>query len=738
MSEPLERIGQQIHDAYAKNRRVMSFQDYLRMALAAPARHARSSAQYISDVFQHYGTTQVDTPRGQVTRFGLFDCPFDGGRDALIGQEDTQLRLYRAIQNFVREGKTNRLVLLHGPNGSAKSTLLGCVARGMEHYSTLEEGPLYKFNWIFPMQKISRAGIGFGERGPADSPLDSYADLDDALIDARLPDELRDHPLLLLPLEHRREALAQAIREHAPGFQISDYLMHGDLGPRNRQIFEALLAAYKGDYLKVLRHVQVERFYVSRRYREAAVTIEPQQYVDARTRQITMERSFQALPSALQNMALFEYAGELVDANRGLIDYEDLLKRPLEAYKYLLVTVEHGTVALDNAILQVDEVFVGSSNEGHLAVFKEVPEFQSFKGRLELIRVPYLLDYKQEMRIYEEYTQTVVGRPVAPHVPYVAALWAVLTRMRKPLPEKYPKSLSDLVGKLGPLDKAELYARGVAPESFPPEQARELVSNIERLYAESDAYPNYEGRSGASPREMKTLILNAAQSPRYKCLSPLALFDEIEELCKNVTVYEFLKQEPLPGGYHEHRKFVHVVRERYLDLVDAEVRAATALVDETQYAQLFDRYVTNVLSWVRKEKVRNPVTDRLENPDEDLMGEVEKTLGGSGRKEDFRNDLMTRIGAWSIDHPNQRPVYAEIFGKLFEKLRESYFEKQKKVLRKTHVGLLVYLTDGPGSLDAETLEVVERTLGNLKDKFGYCQECAREVVGYLMRKRYSS
>ena len=739
MSEPLERIGQQIHDAYAKNRRVMSYQEYLGMALAAPARHARSAAQYISDVFLHYGTAQVATPRGTVTRYRLFDCPFDDGRDALIGQEDTQLRLFRAIQNFVREGKTNRLVLLHGPNGSAKSTLLGCVARAMEHYSTLEQGPLYKFNWIFPMQKISRAGIGFGERAAADSPLDSYADLDDSLVDARLPDELRDHPLLLLPLEHRRALVGQAVRDHAPGFQPSDYLLHGDLGPRNRQIFEALLAAYKGDYLKALRHVQVERFYVSRRYREAAVTIEPQQYVDARTRQITMERSFQALPSALQNMALFEYAGELVDANRGLIDYEDLLKRPLEAYKYLLVTVEHGTVALDNAILQVDEVFVGSSNEGHLAVFKEVPEFQSFKGRLELIRVPYILDYKQEQRIYDERIRPeATGKHLAPHSTWAAALWAVLTRMRKPLAEKYPKGLSELVAKLSPLEKAELYARGVPPDSLNAEQSKELVSNIDKIWGESDAYPNYEGRTGASPREIQTLLLNAASNPRYGCLSPSALFDEMEDLVKNVTVYEFLKQEPLPGGYHENRKFIFTVRERYLDLVDDDLRSSMGLVDESEYARIFERYITHVTHWIRKEKVRNSVTGKLEDPDEEMMSGVEKTLGVSGKRDDFRSEVIQRIGVWGMEHPGQKPVFSEVFPKHFGTLRESYWDQHKKLVRKTTDDLLILLTDGADKINDKDSRVrAELTLANLKAR-GYCEKCAKEAASLLSRKRYAT
>ena len=66
----------------------------------------------------------------------------------------------------------------------------------------------------------------------------------------------------------------------------------------------------------------------------------------------------------------------------------------------------------------------------------------------------------------------------------------------------------------------------------------------------------------------------------------------MEELVKNVTVYEFLKQEPLPGGYHENKKFIYIVREQFLDLVDDEVRSSMGLVEERQYADLFGKYVT--------------------------------------------------------------------------------------------------------------------------------------------------
>ena len=64
------------------------------------------------------------------------------------------------------------------------------------------------------------------------------------------------------------------------------------------------------------------------------------------------------------------------------------------------------------------------------------------------------------------------------------ALWAVLTRMRKPMPEKYPKGMAELVSRLAPLDKALLYAGEGPAEGFSPEQQKDLQAGLERIAKE--------------------------------------------------------------------------------------------------------------------------------------------------------------------------------------------------------------------------------------------------------------
>nr|HEX4315511.1 hypothetical protein [Kofleriaceae bacterium] len=646
-------LGTSVRDDFTRNRRVMSFAEYVALVATEPTRQLRTATQYIVDCFDHYGSSPVTYPWGEVRRFHLFDAPWAAGEDKLFGHEVVQNQVYRVLRTFVQDGRPNKLVLLHGPNGSAKTTFIRCLGRALENYSTLDDGALYRFSWIFPAQKSTRAGIGFGGDQAAFATAESFAYLPDEVIDARLGDELHDHPLLLVPLDERTK-LMETLLAKKP-FQLGDYLRQGTLSPRNRAIYDALLASYQGEYLQVLRHVRVERFEVSHRYREGWVTVEPQLSVDASERQITADRTLGALPPSLQSVSLFEYGGEVVGANRGFIEYDDLLKRPLEHYKYLLTTVERAELSMSSATLFLDLVFAGSCNDIHLAAFREIPDFQSFKGRIELVRVPFILDVRHEEALYRERLREAAGsRHVAPHTAYVAALWAVLTRMRKPQIERFPSTLAEVLAKLTPLDKAELYTTGRVPTDLSPDRARELAAHIKDLWHESDAYPIYEGRVGASPREMQGVLLAAAGSTRYDYVSPLVVLDEILELCKQISIYEFLRQDVQPGGYHDHKKLIDIVRGRLFDKIDDEVRAAVGLVEESEYARVFDRYVSHVMHALRKEKVRNAQTGRMEDPDETMMKEVERTLEVAVRPDEFRQSLIAKIGAWSLDHKGQK------------------------------------------------------------------------------------
>src|SRR5213075_2638793 len=158
----LAELGGSVRDDFTRNRRVLSFAEYLNLVISEPKRQLRSTTQYIVDCFDHYGSSEVKYPWGTVRRFHLFDAPWAGGEDQLFGQEHVQNAVYRTLRAFVQDGRPNKLILLHGPNGSAKSTFIRCLGRALEHYSTLVVGALYRFSWIFPAQMHTRGGIGFG------------------------------------------------------------------------------------------------------------------------------------------------------------------------------------------------------------------------------------------------------------------------------------------------------------------------------------------------------------------------------------------------------------------------------------------------------------------------------------------------------------------------------------------------------------------------------------------------
>jgi predicted Ser/Thr protein kinase len=434
---------------------------------------------------------------------------------------------------------------------------------------------------------------------------------------------------------------------------------------------------------------------------------------------------------------LFESGGEIVGANRGLLEFDDLLKRPLEAWKYLLTAVERAAVSLANATLFLDLVFVGSTNDVHLTALKDIPDFASFRGRLELVRVPYILHYRHEAALYQAQLKEIAGRRhVAPHTAYVAALWAVLTRMRRPQVERFPSSLAETISKLGPLDKAELYADGTLPAGLSSLAAKELAAHLRDLYTESDSYPNYEGKIGASPREIHGVLLNAAGSPRYSYVSPLAVLDELVELAKQTSLFEFLRQDVQPGGYHDHKKFVELCRDRLMAKVDDEVRASLGMVDESEYQRVFERYVAHVTHYLRKEKLRNPATGRLEDPDQAFLADVEKTLEVTAKPDEFRGGLIAKIGAWSLDHKGEKPILTEIFADHVNKLRDAYFVKHKKAIG-AGVGELVALLTADGAGLAEDARArAEAALATLEARFGYSRDSARDLVALMARTRY--
>ena len=773
----IEALVGAVADEFSSTRRLLSFDEWFDLLCREPTVHARSAPQYVRDAFDHFGHRGVRTPSGQVERYRLFDCEFDGWH-RLVGQEEAQNELYEAIDGFVRVGRVNKLLLLHGPNGSAKSTILESLQRSLEAYSRTERGAMYRFAWVFPTRKQQTGGIGFATNDDLRDALgeETFARLGADEVDSRVADEGKDNPIALIPVAARRRLLADICGDD-PDFVISDAILYGELSHRNRKIFDALLTSYQGDLRRVLQHIQVERFFLSRQYRTGLVTVEPKQTVDARSFAVTAESAFSSLPPTVGGEALYAVQGDLVDANRGVLNFSDLLKRPYEQYKYLLTATETGGVALDHLVLGLDQLFCGSANDLDLLEFRALRsgEYQSFRARLAFIRVPFLLDYRVERKIYQEQVGDILrGVHVAPHVTKILALWGVMTRLRRPDPKHYDDKLASVLEKLTPLAKADLYAYGRVPRGLSSDEARELLAAVPGMYKERFAHAvvraegadhvlgDYEGSFGASVRDLKTVLLAAASQSGASCVTVPKVFEEIRTYLGDRANYRWMLLEP-DAHFHDLDGSDDAISaqcwERWLDLSDREVREALGLVDEERYMELFRKYVVHLSHKLKGERLFDEVTGEAADPDEKLMTELEGTMvpdvsGEDGRKK-HRADLLSRIGAWALSHPNEDPAYDEIFADYFALLREDYYNQQKVgVTKSIHRMLNLLAEEGEGAQqepqlspaqDAIARHALEVLLGDHDgDHDGeqagrhdrHTRETLKETLVFLAKHRY--
>jgi len=770
----IEALAAAVAQDFESTRRVLSFDEWFELLCGAPHLHARNAAQYLRDCFDHYGRRDVRIPSGKVARFRLFDCEFDGGVGRLVGQELAQNAFYEALDGFVRIGRVNKLLLLHGPNGSAKTTFLEATMRALEAYSETEGGALYKFSWVFPSKSSRSGGIGFGA-GPWNDLLGTeatYAKLGAEAIDAKLSDENKDPPLFLIPVTERAALLrgllagAQARPEADPRlrhFVLSDVALRGDLSQRNRRIFDALLNLYQGDLRKVYQHVQVERLFLSRHYRAGLVTVEPKQTADARSFPVTGDRAYASLPPAVGGQVLFAAQGDLVDANRGVINFSDLLKRPYEHYKYLLTATESGQVALEHVVLALDVVFAGSANDLNLLEFRALRsgEYMSLRGRLELIPVPYLLDYRVERKVYQEQVGDVLrGIHIAPHVPRILALWGVMTRLRPPNPAEYGPKLQAVLSRLTPLDKADLYAYGRVPAGLTSDEARELLAAVPKMHGErfspavvraegaDHLLGDYEGSFGASVRDLKRVLLATASEPGTTAVTVPRLFKELRKFMADSANHRWMLLPKQGSGFHQldgEGSITQAALNRWLDLSDWEVRDAMGLIDESRYLDLFKKYVVHVKHAVKREKMFDPVTGNLRDPDEKFMQGLEKTMDPKAGPH-FRADLLSRVGAWALSHPDEEPAYAEIFADYFSRLREDYYRQQKGIVARGIQRMLELLADdrrADNPLAPQEEQVARRALEILLGghdgatrRERHTRETLRETLVQLSKARY--
>ncbi len=739
----IDDITHQFRDVYVKRNVLMTFQEYVDLVSHNPRKFIRNSAQYLLDAFAYFETETVTSLfHPEQVRFKMFNIGTERA-GPIIGGEQFQNEFYYILKNFARNGFNSLLTLFHGPNGSAKSSTVETIANAMEAYSKTEEGAIYRFNWIFPTDKdsypaLDSQAIGFGkDRETYTGKHSSFALLEDGKIAAKLSSEFKENPLFLLPMPFREHKLKTWLRERDKSdtrdVSLPPHILTNGLSKKNQEIFEHLLNSYHGDLGKVFRHVQIERFYYSKQYRVGISTVEPQMSIDAFEKQVTLDKNYVNLPSLLQAINFHQYLGPIVEANRGLLEFSDLLKRPIETFKYLISAIEKSSINLPSGTAGLDIIFVATTNDKHLDAFKSIPDFSSFKGRFELVTVPYLLLPKQEELIFKRDVELIRKiKPICPHAINTLCTWGVLTRLKQPDPEKYAPKYRTLITRLDPFSKLNLYQNEALSSNFTRQEQGLLKEVRDKIISESQGTLIYEGRFGASPRELKAILHRAAHNSNYSDLTPMSIFEEIENLMKDISVYEFLQFESR-GNFHNNNYFLEKLKENFTRTFENEVIQSMSMVGEKEYSSLLERYVMNVVAFLKNEKIWDEVSRTHITPSEKLMNDIESVLPLSASVGEHRNNLLSRIAAFRIENPKKDVVVSELFHDYLVAIKEHSYNEKRKVIDQNFKTMLA-LERGE-SVDKEKEDLALLTYKNMEEKFGYSRRATYDCMVFIFKQK---
>ena len=591
-----------------------SFQDYLTILERQPLA-ARNSWQRLLDMVEFHGYDEPEE-RGGVRRWRIFDDPFDQGRDAVYGLEEPLNHLVQIFRaGAQRLGPEKRVILLHGPVGSAKSTIVRLLKRGLEAYSRTEAGALFTFSWEIDGQTIT-------------SPM-------------------HQEPLLLIP-ESARSVVEDSLNE---GLE-RDYRIEitGELDPVSRYYFQELMDRHGGDWTKVLEHVRVHRFVMSEKDRVGIGTFQPKDEKNQDSTELTGDVNYRKIAEygSDSDPRAFNFDGEFNVANRGLLEFVEVLKLDVAfLYDLLGASQEHAIKPKKFAQTHIDEVIIGHTNEPEYRKLQNNELMEAFRDRTIKIDIPYNLSVQNEVKIYRRQfnRESIAHTSIAPHTMEIAALWSVLTRLEDPT---HPN--------LTILQKAKLYG-GEDVQGFTPENVREMHESAER-----------EGMFGISPRYVQDRIAAALVSEKDS-IGPL---DVMRALADGLAHHSLITNEDVRKRYGHMLSFV---REEYEEVVKHEVQVAVA-ADAEAVDRLCAKYIDNVKAYTTREKVIDQ-DGRERDPNERLMRSIETKIDiPESRKDDFRHELMNYIAALHIegktfDFRQNKRLTRALELKLFEDRRDT-------------------------------------------------------------------
>lgn len=570
-----------------------SFQEYLDLVQENPL-IACNAFQRLYEMISSYGYEDYQECRETLRHWKFFDDADNGGLDAVFGLDRQLNRMVELVRSAaLGYGPEKRVILLHGPVGSAKSTIARLFKKGLEKYSRSDNGKLYTFQW-------------------KDFSDDTWHDC-----------PMHEEPLKLIPEEFRGDLVTKLVEGKALKYPLSTH--KADLDPACRKHYLLAMERCNGDWHKMIETcVRIKRVVISEKDRVGIGTYQPKDEKSQDATELTGDINFRKIAKygSDSDPRAFNFDGEFNVANRGMIEFVEMLKLDVAfLYDLLGATQEHRIKPRKFAQTEIDEVIIGHTNGAEFKKLQQNEFMEALRDRTIRLDIGYPVRLDDEMKIYnKDYRQASAAKHLAPHTVQVASMFSIMTRLQDPHNSK-----------LNLMQKLKLYNGKTLP-GF-------TLDNIQEL---KEAAPD-EGMSGISPRFIQDKLSNALVSDKNTHVNPFIIMNEIEE---------GLKVHSLITSNEQRKKFIdllQLVKEEYTDIVKNEVQRAIC-ADEEAIARLCQQYIDNVKSYCQKEKVKNKYTKQDEEPDETLMRSIEEKIDiSNSRKEDFRREILNYIGALAIE-----------------------------------------------------------------------------------------
>ncbi len=351
-----------------------TFRDYFELVAQNP-RIAQLSHARINDMVHAAGVERLNEgTQHEILSYNFF-------ASELFGIEEPIARIVEYFKSAAQRLEVRkRILLLMGPVGGGKSTIVSMLKRGLEDWTRTPGGAVYAIK---------------------DCPM-------------------HEEPLHLIPHQLRPE-----VEKHY-GIYIE-----GDLCPQCRY---ALERTYGGRH----EDMKVHRVVFSEKERVGIGTFSPS---DPKSQDITeltgsIDLSTIGEVGVESDPRAYRFDGELNIANRGLMEFVEMLKVD-EKFLYSLLTLsqEQSIKTGRFAMIYADEVILSHSNENEYIAFAGNRKSEALQDRIILVRVPYNLRVSQEERIYDKLlhqSEALRNVHLAPNTLKVAAMFAVMTRLEEP------------------------------------------------------------------------------------------------------------------------------------------------------------------------------------------------------------------------------------------------------------------------------------------------------------------